>query len=484
MGFDSSARRDYFFFMNMIRQPAVAGAFYPGDPEQLRAQVREFLAEAERDMAADAPVPKAIVVPHAGYVYSGAAAARAFARLKPAAATINRVVLLGPCHRVAVGGLALSGAESFATPLGDIPIDGKAAMAVIDLPQVVLFEPSHMEEHSLEVQLPFLQEVLGDFKLLPLAVGDADPEQVAQVLEALWGGPETLIVISTDLSHFLDDAAARRLDGATRRAVEALAPEDIGDDQACGRYPLKGFLTLARRWGMRVETLALCNSGDAGGGRDRVVGYGTWAFFEQDNFETQTRALLKEHGGALLKIAAASIGNGMTKASPLIPGLETLPPALAADGACFVTLKLDGELRGCIGTVEARRPLAQDVAENAFASAFRDPRFPPVTPGEMTLLEVSISVLGPPAPMTVGGEEDLLAQLRPGIDGLIIEDRGRRALFLPSVWKQLPDPRRFLDHLKAKAGMPAGAMTKNLQAWRFITAEVSVGGEDVASLWA
>jgi len=263
--------------MTAIRPPAVAGAFYPGAPEQLGQTVAAFLDAAPVN---DMTVPKAIVVPHAGYIYSGSTAALAFARLKPAAGIIRRVVLLGPCHRVPVQGLALSNADGFATPLGEIPLDKEAAALIAGLPQVQAFDAGHAQEHSLEVQLPFLQAVLDDFALLPLVVGDATPDQIAEVLDLLWGGIETVIVVSTDLSHFLDYDRARRIDAATCQAVESLDGDAIGDDQACGRYPLKGLLKTARRRGMRVETLGLCNSGDTAGDRGRVVGYGAWGLFE------------------------------------------------------------------------------------------------------------------------------------------------------------------------------------------------------------
>jgi MEMO1 family protein len=271
--------QDYLKQMSMIREPAVAGAFYPGNPDELGRAVAGYLDDADTADTGDA-APKVIIVPHAGYIYSGATAGRAFARLKPAADTIRRVVLLGPCHRVGVNGLALSSAESFATPLGTIPIDREAAARISEMPQVQVFDATHAQEHSLEVQLPFLQTVLDDFNLLPLVVGDASPDEVAEVLDTLWGGEETVIVISTDLSHFLDYDAARHIDEATCQAIEALDGDAIGDDQACGRYPLKGLLALARRKGMRIKTLGLCNSGDTAGDKTRVVGYGAWELFE------------------------------------------------------------------------------------------------------------------------------------------------------------------------------------------------------------
>ncbi len=262
--------------MTFIRPPAVAGTFYPGDAGELQRSVRHYLDAAATPAAT--PSPKAIVVPHAGYVYSGALAAAAFARIDTDA--ITRVVLLGPCHRVALNGLALSSAASFHTPLGDIELDTQLAAQITGLPQMQVFDATHEQEHSLEVQLPFLQVLLDEFTLLPLVVGQAAPDAVAEVLDRVWGGPETLIVISTDLTHFLDYHSAQTVDAATCKAVENLDSESIGDDQACGRMPLKGLLTLAKNRGMAVETIGLCNSGDTAGTKDRVVGYGAWAFYE------------------------------------------------------------------------------------------------------------------------------------------------------------------------------------------------------------
>lgn len=267
--------------MTLTRPPAVAGAFYPADPATLRRDVQAYLDAAEnRAPDAHARPPKAIIVPHAGYVYSGPVAAAAYAQLLALKGKIERVVLLGPCHRVAVMGLALSSAEYFTTPLGDVAIDHTLDDMLLALPQVGVFDATHTQEHSLEVQLPFLQTVLGSFKLLPMVVGDATPAQVADVLERVWGGAETLIVISSDLSHYLDYDRARAIDLQTCRAIEHLDAHAIGQTQACGRVPVKGLLEVAERKGLHVETLDLRNSGDTAGSRDRVVGYGAWAFWE------------------------------------------------------------------------------------------------------------------------------------------------------------------------------------------------------------
>ncbi len=259
--------------MSSIRPPAVAGMFYPSDPKELHQMVTGFLAEA-----AAGPVPKALIAPHAGYIYSGPIAASAYKRIEAAKAQIQRVVLLGPSHRVPFLGLAVSSADTFRTPLGDIPLDTDAIISLLELPQVTTLNEAHSMEHSLEVHLPFLQETLGDFVLVPLVVGDASADQVAEVLEQVWGGPETLIVISSDLSHYQPYEVAQRQDSATSHAIESLKEDQIKFDDACGRIPVSGLLRAARRHGLQGETIDLRNSGDTAGSRDQVVGYGAYVF--------------------------------------------------------------------------------------------------------------------------------------------------------------------------------------------------------------
>ncbi|MBF0247529.1 MAG: AmmeMemoRadiSam system protein B [Alphaproteobacteria bacterium] len=464
--------------MSLARRPAVAGAFYPADPAVLAAQVRGFLDEAAAERGSRPP--KAIIAPHAGYVYSGPVAAYAYKLLAPLKGTIQRVVLLGPCHRVAVRGVALTSADVYLTPLGEIAVDHGLDAALMALPGVSVVDATHIPEHSLEVHLPFLQEVLGDFVLIPMVVGDARAHEVADVLDAVWGGPETLIVISTDLSHYLDYDACQAIDRRTTAAIERLDGAAIEGGQACGRVPVKGLLEAAKRRGMTIKTLDVRNSGDTAGPKDRVVGYGAWALWEngdgganpqEDDFSAKTRALLNAHGAKLLQLAKASIRHGLETGAPMPADPSALPADLSSVGACFVTLNKDGRLRGCIGSPEAYRPLGQDVTENAFRSAFRDPRFPPLDAGEAEALDIHISVLSPAHPFAFTDQADLLAKLRPGVDGLIIADGGRRALFLPSVWSQLPTPEQFLAHLKAKAGMRPDHWSDTFQAWRFIAAE-------------
>ena len=263
--------------MHAVRPAAVAGAFYPAEPARLEAMVRGYLAAA-RGKAPVGPTPKALIVPHAGYVYSGPVAASAYALLEGGAARLRRVVLLGPSHRVPFEGLAASGATHFETPLGLVPLDRAAVGRALDLPQVRVLDGAHAREHSLEVQLPFLQCVLDEFHLVPFAVGEASSAEVAEVLERLWGGDETLIVISSDLSHYHAYDEARQLDGETTRAIERLDADALEWESACGRVGVRGLLALARRLGLRPRTLDVRNSGDTAGPRDSVVCYGSWAF--------------------------------------------------------------------------------------------------------------------------------------------------------------------------------------------------------------
>jgi MEMO1 family protein len=260
-----------------IRHAVAAGRFYPADPVELRHLVDALFAELA---PATGPAPKAIIVPHAGYVFSGPIAASAYAQFLPARDLIKRIVLLGPSHYVSLAGLATTSADAFATPLGLVPVDTEAVRRIESMPQVTLMDEAHAREHSIEVQLPFLQTFLSAFMLVPLAVGDAAPEEVGQVLDALWGGAETRFVISSDLSHYYDSQTAQRMDRATAKAIEALKPSGIGEDQACGRIPIRGLLHAAGRHGLRARTVDLRNSGDTAGPRDQVVGYGAFVFEE------------------------------------------------------------------------------------------------------------------------------------------------------------------------------------------------------------
>jgi AmmeMemoRadiSam system protein B/AmmeMemoRadiSam system protein A len=446
------------------RPAAVAGSFYPADAQTLRCDVTALLSGATH--AAGTQTPKALIAPHAGYVYSGPIAAQAYAQVAPLAGRVRRVVLLGPAHRVAVRGLALPGVARFATPLGEVEIDAAAVERLRGLPQVSESARAHAAEHALEVHLPFLQATLGMFTLVPLVVGDATPAEVAEVLDALWGGNETLIVVSTDLSHYLPYRVAQETDRATVDAMLALEPA-LQPTQACGAMAVNGLLLAARRRALTPMLLDLRNSGDTAGDRGRVVGYGSLALYEApaagtvDDDTTQQTPL--ERGSVLLAHAREAIARVLRVPAAAAPDAHFL----SQPGATFVTLKTDGALRGCIGSLAARRPLRDDVRGNAQAAAFQDPRFAPLMRADYARLTVEVSLLAPSAPLIVADEAELHATLRPGIDGLTLAYRQQCATFLPQVWGTLGSPSEFVAGLKRKLGLATGFWSDELRISRY-----------------
>jgi len=456
--------------MSQVRTAAVAGQFYPGDRTRLQREVEALLNAARTD----APCPKALIAPHAGYIYSGSVAARGYARVRNGADRISRVVLLGPSHRVGFRGIATTGADRYATPLGQIPLDKAAIRIAESLPGVVRMDEAHAREHSLEVHLPFLQRCLDDFLLAPMVVGQAEPEPVAALIDALWGGPETLVVVSSDLSHYLPYEEARGKDAATAALIEGRAT-DISPDRACGCKPLNGLMQVLRRRGLGVETVQVLNSGDTAGGPDRVVGYGTWVVEETasatDGELAEGRLLSPAQRRQLLALARNTILHGLTGGGEPEISLDRYHPALRAERGSFVTIDKRGQLRGCIGSLSARRPLVVDVAHNARAAAFRDERFEPLRMSEFADVELHISVLGPTRAMAVGSRDELVRGLRPGVDGLILQQGRHRSTYLPSVWEKIPRPESFVSELRAKAGLPRQGWSDDMRVWTYTTEE-------------
>lgn len=443
-----------------VRNPAVAGTFYPIEKEALKRLIASFLAESTPCTT----LPKAIIAPHAGYIYSGPVAASAYKTLEHAAGTIKKVLLLGPSHHVYFEGLALPTDTSFKTPLGHIPIDKTAIALLRNLPFVHILNEAHRQEHSIETHLPFLQWLLKDFSLIPLVVGDAPPEHIAEVIERLWGGPETLIVISSDLSHYHNYATAQAIDRTTSDAILQHDMEKIIPETACGCRAVNGLLTTAKKLGLTGQLLDLRNSGDTAGEKTRVVGYGAYHFGVLHN---ESLSLTPFQKNAYKTLAREAIAYGLVHGVPLTH--FTLPPEanIAIPKASFVTLEINGQLRGCIGSLIAHLPLPLDIASNAFQAAFGDPRFPALKKEELATLDIHISVLSSPSPLSFSSEEDLISQLQPGIDGLILRDGKHQATFLPAVWEDLPDPLTFLHHLKKKAGLPTHYWSPTLTVERY-----------------
>ncbi|HYN57398.1 MAG TPA: AmmeMemoRadiSam system protein B [Motilibacterales bacterium] len=513
-----------------VREPAVAGTFYSGRPDRLADEVDRYIDEARAELAqraAGAPVRGgravrreggargargedgargagvagrlvAVVVPHAGHVYSGPTAGFAYASIDPAA--VDRVVLLGPAHYVPVDGIGLSTATAWRTPLGDVPLDADLAEDLrARVETVVPADHAHAPEHSLEVQVPFLQRVLPEgWSLVPLIVGADLPGDVAAVITLCASLPRTLVVVSTDLSHYLDYSSAIAQDSRTIRSVVHRRPDSIGTSDACGRFPLRGLLRAAAAQEWSVKLLDARNSGDTAGGRDRVVGYAAFAVTAGRATQAQMAAEMLgaeaavatvataaavakdergpdpalsarsgEGGGrigpesraVLLSLARATIQEALsTQRRPRFDVAQwpTSDPVLREWGAAFVTLRsAGGDLLGCIGALSARQSLIADVAEHAFDAAFRDPRFPPMTRVRARDMVIDISVLSPTRSFPCASYEDLLNRVPVG-SGVVVEAGRRRATFLPAVWEQIPEPQAFLSALWRKAGLAPG----------------------------
>ena len=447
-----------------LQEMGVAGHFYPADADALVAGVDASLARANPpELAA-----KAVIAPHAGHVFSGDVAAQAYNLLARRKGEIKRIILLGPTHRMGIRGMALAPTEAWQTPLGKVAVDKAAFDTVAALPGVTVMAEPFVGEHSLEVHLPFLQRALPDATVLPILVGNAPAHEVSAALEAVWGGPERAIIISSDLSHFHDHATATAKDAETAAGIERLNPAVLEGHRACGHFPIAGLIDQAQKRDLRVTALDVRNSGDTRPevGRDRVVGYGSFAFEYANTarLADPERKLLFDLARQVVRQAAANGG-----AAPKININGALARPLLAQRATFVTLNIGGRLRGCRGSILPHRPLLHHVADNAHNSGFGDPRFPPLTQAQLEAQTLHVSILSTPRRIRAGSEAELLNALNPDVEGLIIRDGDRQALFLPSVWEQISTPAQFLSQLRLKAGLPAGHWSDTFQAFRFTT---------------
>jgi hypothetical protein len=449
-----------------VRPAAVAGLFYPADGAELRDLVAHYLADpSESDSGDAAESPKAVIAPHAGFRYSGSTAGSAYRTLLPRRGTVERVVVVGPAHRVRLAGVGLSSAREWATPLGNVEVDVSICAELSEMPGVVVADAAHAPEHSIEVHLPFVREVFGEVPVVPLVVGGTDRNKVAAVLEAAWGGPETAIVVSSDLSHYLDEATARTRDRTTCTAIIEARSGDVGPHEACGFLPIGGLLTAALRHRLSAHPLALTTSADTAGEPSRVVGYGSFALLPLPAIEPDAVAWLAD-------LAARAVDHELRAGSPYPLGDDDVPDTLRSPGASFVTLERGKDLVGCIGSLDPRRALWRDVALNARAAAFEDPRFSPLAAEDRAGVTVEVSVLSPLEELPAASVDAVIDGLRPGVDGLVLAAEGKRGTFLPDVWDKIPGPTDFVRELVGKARWD-NPWSDGARAWRYTTTSAS-----------
>jgi AmmeMemoRadiSam system protein B/AmmeMemoRadiSam system protein A len=446
-----------------VREPVVAGLFYPSERDALRTVVVDHVAHAPAPDGATEL--KALIAPHAGYRYSGATAGAAYRSVSGRRGEVERVVLAGPAHRVPVDGVGVgvSTARAWRTPLGDVPVDVDACRRLVAEGTAIEADEAHAPEHSLEVHLPFLLEVLGPVAIVPLIVGRCPARAVAAALDSTWGDDATLVVVSSDLSHYLGEDEARARDERTRLAIIEGRADDIGPYDACGCVPIAGLLLAAHDHDVAPRTLAVGTSADGSGDATRVVGYGSFGFEPPRPLTDGERAwlLARAHAAIAYELVTGA-------ADPLDD--EDVPEHLRVPGATFVTLEHRDEPVGCIGSLEPARPLWRDVALNARGAAFGDPRFAPLVRSDLDHTALKISVLSPLDPLPAIRDE-LTAALRPGVDGVLLEAGEHRGTFLPYVWDKVPAPDRFVANLLAKAGLPTETWPDDLRAWRYTTDE-------------
>ncbi|MCK4425506.1 MAG: AmmeMemoRadiSam system protein B [Deltaproteobacteria bacterium] len=432
-----------------VRLPAVAGRFYPNDPEELRKAVRTLLRDAS-GLDIHGTI-RGLVSPHAGYIFSGIVAAAGYRQIDPSTRT---VILLGPSHRFSLKGPSIPSVTAYRTPLGDV----RLAQLAFRLKKLSVFESvpeAHKMEHSLEVQLPFLQVMLKDFEIVPILVNSADPKSLAAAI-APYIDNNTLIVASTDLSHYYPYERAVSLDRICTSAITNAEFSRMPLCEACGKQAVMTLMHIAENKNWDAKLIDYKNSGDTAGDKNHVVGYASIAFVDRkEGSKKMKESISIQDKKVLLRLARSAIEAKLVKDVKVErPGTS---PILKGNRGCFVTLHKYGQLRGCIGTIEPVSSLLECIEKNAQNAAFRDPRFPCLSAEELPEIDIEVSVLSVPERLRFKDGDDLKRQLRPLVHGVILSHGMHRSTFLPQVWEQLPDKEQFLEYLCLKGGVAATA---------------------------
>jgi len=449
----------------MNKKAVFAGSFYPDDTNKLNDLLNSYKSGREVEFKT-----KAIIVPHAGYVYSGHAAMAGFEHLEGS----ENIFIIAPSHHEDFNNIALPEYTYFETPLGEIEVNNKLIKEIAERFPSIIANEIFDNEHSIEVQLPFLQNIFypqkqsaADFvknlkklgkkiRIVPILVGRCDYRLISDIISAYW--ENSSFVISSDLSHYYSQAQCRQIDTYTATIIETGKIECFEPEQACGLIGIKGLVDFANNNDCSLIRAEMYNSGDISDDKDRVVGYGSWFLYTGSKNEF----IEKFYSNYVLDLARQSIVSAINEEN-FIP--NSIPSVLTQFGASFVTIKKEGQLRGCIGSIFPTKPLVLDIIDNAKNAAFQDPRFEPLTIEELGGLDVSVSILSSIERINFKDERDLLSKIYP--HGIIISDRNRRAVYLPIVWEQLPDREIFLNSLKEKAGLPSNYFSKTLEAYKF-----------------
>ncbi|MDR1413543.1 MAG: AmmeMemoRadiSam system protein B [Puniceicoccales bacterium] len=436
-----------------IKKADVAGTFYLADPQALRGQIIEF----QKIPPPYSCVSRAVIVPHAGHIYSGRLAASALRLLDRNA---SNIFIFAPAHRIPFKGIAVCNYDAFATPLGTFAVNREICTQLLQNFGCQLLNEAFSGEHAIEVQLPLLQTHFPNARIIPLVIGDADHEFVSKILQKFWEDRGNVFVISSDLSHFHSQGKAIEIDSVTHNMIENCTTENFSHDRACGATAICGLMEFATQNGFSLLRIGTHNSGEISGDKNRVVGYGAWTLSEID----RNKFIKNHYAKEIVSICRGSIESYLRGKTFTCPNA---PEVLKQLGASFVTLEINGNLRGCIGSIHAYQPLGIDLIQNARNSAFEDTRFSPLSEKEFASIDIHISLLSHPQKINFKGEKGLLDAIIPNHDGIIIRDGIFQAVYLPCVWEQLPDKNEFLESLKVKAGLARNHFSETLEAFKF-----------------
>lgn len=437
-----------------VKQPSVAGTFYTSNKAELEKQILEFKKNSRNTYTTKT---RAVIVPHAGLVYSGRLAFEGISQLDK---NIKNIFIFAPAHRVGIEGLGTTSYDVWLTPLGKIKINRTIVNELVSKFGVKITDEALAPEHAIEVELPFVQTEFKDVRIIPVLMGNVSPDAVFKIISHYYKDKQNGFIISSDLSHYLPDETAKRVDDYTAHRIETCTFDNFTHELACGATGIIGLMQFAKDNGFSLIRIDMTNSASTTFDKSRVVGYGTWFLYEGGRNEF----IKANYSDFILKLCKESIKNKKLDKTKLV-----YPQVFSEYGAVFVTLEKFGQLRGCIGSIIPQRSIIDDIINNAQNAAYSDSRFNPVEKNEIKDLSFAVSLLSVPTPMKFRNEEDLLNQIRQGVDGIIIRDGNYQAVYLPSVWEQISDKKLFLNSLKVKAGMSPDYFSKNFRAYRFET---------------
>lgn len=443
--------------MDRIKSSVVAGMFYPNTRKELLENIKKLESSSKKDYEV---FTRAIIVPHAGYFYSGQLAFNGFQYLDK---TVKNIFIIAPSHHVAIDKPVLLDFEHWQTPLGEISINQQINKQLIKEFGCYYLNEAYEKEHSIEVQLPFIQYLYDDVKIIPILFNHNASSCLLSILEHFYCDEKNAFVVSSDLSHFHSDEVAQKIDETTANMIETIGTNGAVSQQACGLAGIMALHDFVQKKEFSLIRIGLTNSSSVSGDKSRVVGYGAWLLYEGE----KTKFIEKYFSNLVLDICRKSIKANFEKKEVVIE--REIPPVFNELGAAFVTLQKNNRLRGCIGSIVAHQPLIIDIAQHAYDAAFNDNRFSPLEMEEFDEINISVSLLSTPTQIFFSDENDLLNKLVPFVDGLIIKDLNHQAVYLPSVWEQLPNKKEFLYNLKVKAGLAPDHFSKTFEAFRFRT---------------